>query len=196
MDSFYEYLLKSYILFGEKEDYRMFQAAYDSIQSHMRRGRESCNEGEGDPPLYVNVNMFSGQIMNTWIDSLQAFFPGLQVLSGDVENAICLHAFYYAIWRRFGALPERYNWQQQAPDVLFYPLRPEMVESTYLLYQLFDEDNPLHASENKYIFTTEGHIVPIDQRFREKQWEDLFPCEDGVLAEKVLEKDPPTNTSN
>jgi len=41
--------------------------------------REACNEGEGDPPLYVNVNMFNGQIMNTWIDSLQAFFPGLQV---------------------------------------------------------------------------------------------------------------------
>lgn len=38
MDSFYEYLLKSYILFGEKEDYKMFQAAYKSIQNHMRRG--------------------------------------------------------------------------------------------------------------------------------------------------------------
>lgn len=59
-----------------------------------------------------------------------------QVLNGDVENAICLHAFYYAIWKRFGALPERYNWQLQAPDVLFYPLRPELVESTYLLYQV------------------------------------------------------------
>lgn len=53
-----------------------------------------------------------------------------------MENAICLHAFYYAIWKRFGALPERYNWQLQAPDVLFYPLRPELVESTYLLYQV------------------------------------------------------------
>lgn len=38
MDSFYEYLLKSYILFGEKEDFRMFQAAYESIQNHLRRG--------------------------------------------------------------------------------------------------------------------------------------------------------------
>lgn len=47
--------------------------------------REACNEGEGDPPLYVNVNMFSGQLMNTWIDSLQAFFPGLQVF----HNSIC-----------------------------------------------------------------------------------------------------------
>lgn len=59
-----------------------------------------------------------------------------QVLIGDVEDAICLHAFYYAIWKRYGALPERYNWQLQAPDVLFYPLRPELVESTYLLYQV------------------------------------------------------------
>ncbi|XP_051996868.1 ER degradation-enhancing alpha-mannosidase-like protein 1 isoform X1 [Xyrauchen texanus] len=246
MDSFYEYLLKSYILFGEKEDYRMFSAAYESIQSHLRKGREACNEGEGDPPLYVNVNMLNGQIMNTWIDSLQAFFPGLQVLNGDVENAICLHAFYYAIWKRFGALPERYNWQLQAPDVLFYPLRPELVESTYLLYQatknpfylhvgmdileslekntkvrcgyatlhhvvdkskedrmesfflsetckylylLFDEENPLHKSENKYIFTTEGHVVPIDQHFRKNSWEEQYPCEES-------NKEPPANISN
>ncbi|XP_027859255.1 ER degradation-enhancing alpha-mannosidase-like protein 1 [Xiphophorus couchianus] len=254
MDSFYEYLLKSYILFGEKEDYQMFKAAYESIQNHLRRGRESCNEGEGDPPLYVNVNMFSGEIMNTWIDSLQAFFPGLQVLNGDIDDAICLHAFYYAIWKRFGALPERYNWQLKAPDVLFYPLRPELVESTYLLYQatknpfylhvgmdilqsleknakvrcgyatlhhvvdkskedrmesfflsetckylylLFDEDNPLHKSDNKYIFTTEGHIVPIDKRFREKQWNDLSPCEEGALAEtETSNQPPPSNISN
>lgn len=247
MDSFYEYLLKSYILFGDKEDHKMFNAAYESIQSHLRRGREACNEGEGDPPLYVNVNMFNGQIMNTWIDSLQAFFPGLQVLSGDIENAICLHAFYYAIWKRFGALPERYNWQLQAPDVLFYPLRPELVESTYLLYQatknpfylhvgmdilqslekytkvrcgyatlhhvvekskedrmesfflsetckylflLFDEDNPLHKSENKYIFTTEGHVVPIDKRFRENVWKD-----EVVVANKEKPEVRPANTS-
>ncbi|KAJ0023872.1 hypothetical protein NQD34_003771 [Periophthalmus magnuspinnatus] len=253
MDSFYEYLLKSYILFGEKEDYRMFQSAYESIQNHLRRGRESCNEGEGDPPLYVNVNMFNGEIMNTWIDSLQAFFPGLQVLNGDVDNAICLHAFYYAIWKRFGALPERYNWQLQAPDVLFYPLRPELVESTYLLYQatknpfylhvgmdilqsleknakvrcgyatlhhvvdkskedrmesfflsetckylylLFDEDNPLHRSDNKYIFTTEGHVVPIDKRFRERKWSDLGPCEDGALRETGPATWQHSNTSN
>uniref|UniRef100_A0A6J0V623 alpha-1,2-Mannosidase n=1 Tax=Pogona vitticeps TaxID=103695 RepID=A0A6J0V623_9SAUR len=232
LDSFYEYLLKSYILFGEKEDLDMFNDAYRSIQNYLRRGREACNEGEGDPPLYVNVNMFSGQLMNTWIDSLQAFFPGLQVLIGDVEDAICLHAFYYAIWKRYGALPERYNWQLQAPDVLFYPLRPELVESTYLLYQatknpfylhvgmdilqslekhtkakcgyatlhhviekskedrmesfflsetckylylLFDEENPVHKSGNRYMFTTEGHIVSLDKRLRVPLWQDTFP---------------------
>ncbi|CAI5767491.1 degradation-enhancing alpha-mannosidase 1 [Podarcis lilfordi] len=241
LDSFYEYLLKSYILFGEKEDLEMFNDAYQSIQNYLRRGREACNEGEGDPPLYVNVNMFSGQLMNTWIDSLQAFFPGLQVLIGDVEDAICLHAFYYAIWKRYGALPERYNWQLQAPDVLFYPLRPELVESTYLLYQatknpfylhvgmdilqslekhtkakcgyatlhhviekskedrmesfflsetckylylLFDEENPVHKSGNRYMFTTEGHIVSLDKRLRVSLWQDTFP-EEQKKTEKL-----------
>nr|XP_019608827.1 PREDICTED: ER degradation-enhancing alpha-mannosidase-like protein 1 [Rhinolophus sinicus] len=236
LDSFYEYLLKSYILFGEKEDLEMFNAVYQSIQNYLRRGREACNEGEGDPPLYVNVNMFSGQLMNTWIDSLQAFFPGLQVLMGDVEDAICLHAFYYAIWKRYGALPERYNWQLQAPDVLFYPLRPELVESTYLLYQatknpfylhvgmdilqslekytkvkcgyatlhhvidkskedrmesfflsetckylylLFDEENPVHKSGTRYMFTTEGHIVSVDEHLRESPWKEFFPEDEG-----------------
>uniref|UniRef100_A0A2I3HI91 alpha-1,2-Mannosidase n=1 Tax=Nomascus leucogenys TaxID=61853 RepID=A0A2I3HI91_NOMLE len=218
LDSFYEYLLKSYILFGEKEDLEMFNAAYQSIQNYLRRGREACNEGEGDPPLYVNVNMFSGQLMNTWIDSLQAFFPGLQVLIGDVEDAICLHAFYYAIWKRYGALPERYNWQLQAPDVLFYPLRPELVESTYLLYQATKNPFYLHVGMDilqslekytkvkcgyatlhhtckylysgmlcynywlylfLYMFTTEGHIVSVDEHLRELPWKEFFSEEGG-----------------
>lgn len=75
-----------------------------------------------------------------WLAALSVCVSGCsraQVLIGDVEDAICLHAFYYAIWKRYGALPERYNWQLQAPDVPFYPLRPELVESTYLLYQVW-----------------------------------------------------------
>ena len=59
----------------------------------------------------------------------------LQVLHGDIEEAICHHALFYAIWKKYDCLPERYNWMLRMPDVKFYPLRPELVESTYLLYQ-------------------------------------------------------------
>ena len=38
LDSFYEYLLKSYVLFGDREDFRMFNASYALIQQHLRRG--------------------------------------------------------------------------------------------------------------------------------------------------------------
>ena len=59
MDSFYEYLLKSYILFGEKEDYRMFQAAYGSIQNHLRRGSvlDAILSRGGGPPV-VDLGCF------------------------------------------------------------------------------------------------------------------------------------------
>ena len=60
----------------------------------------------------------------------------IQVLAGDLEEAICTHALHYSIWRRYDAMPERFDWHQKAPNVRFYPLRPELVESTYLLYQV------------------------------------------------------------
>ena len=42
--------------------------------------REECNSGDGSPPMYVNVNMMTGEVANTWIDALQAAWPGVQVL--------------------------------------------------------------------------------------------------------------------
>lgn len=51
LDSFYEYLLKSYILFGEKEDLDIFNAAFQSLQNYLGRGQEACNGGRRKPPL-------------------------------------------------------------------------------------------------------------------------------------------------
>uniref|UniRef100_A0A5F8GV42 alpha-1,2-Mannosidase n=1 Tax=Monodelphis domestica TaxID=13616 RepID=A0A5F8GV42_MONDO len=203
LDSFYEYLLKSYILFGEDDDLEMFNAAYRSIQTFLRRGRRACNEGEGDPPLYVNVNMFSGQMMNTWIDSLQAFFPGLQILIGDVENAICLHAFYYAIWKRFGALPERYNWQLQVPETPFYPLRPELVESTYLLYQATKNPFYLHVGMDilqslekhtkvKCGYATLHHVI---EKSKEDRMESFFLSETCKYLYLLFDEENPVHQS-
>lgn len=225
LDSFYEYLLKAYIMFGEEDDYKMFSEAYASIKQYMRRGRPHCNKGEGDHPLYVNVDMQSGDVHTSWIDSLQAAFSGIQVLHGDVEEAICSHALYYFIWKYYGVLPERWNWQQLSADVAFYPLRPELIESTYLLYQatrspfylhvgkdilnslnsltrttcgfatvhsvldrsledrmesfflsetckylflLFDTENFVNKNHGNYIFSTEGHLLPLLPELRDK----------------------------
>ena len=38
MDSFYEYLLKSHILFGDKDDLNMFNQLYGNIKTHLRKG--------------------------------------------------------------------------------------------------------------------------------------------------------------
>jgi len=156
LDSFYEYLMKSYVLFGTSSDLLMFEELYASLKSKLRRGRSMCNSGYGHHPIYVNVDMRTANLINSWVDSLQAFFAGLQVLSGDLEEAICSHALYYAIWQKFGLLPERYNWNMKLPDVLFYPLRPEFAESNYFLYQATKSPFYLHVAKeiienlNKY----------------------------------------------
>uniref|UniRef100_A0A8D1S713 alpha-1,2-Mannosidase n=1 Tax=Sus scrofa TaxID=9823 RepID=A0A8D1S713_PIG len=179
LDSFYEYLLKSYILFGEKEDLEMFNAAYQSIQNYLRRGREACNEGEGDPPLYVNVNMFSGQLMNTWIDSLQAFFPGLQATKNP---------FYLHVGMDILQSLEKYTKAKCGYATLHHVIdksKEDRMESFFLsetckyLYLLFDEENPVHKSGTRYMFTTEGHIVSVDEHLRESPWKEFFSEEGG-----------------
>ncbi|KAL7075165.1 hypothetical protein ACQ4LE_006156 [Meloidogyne hapla] len=133
-DSFFEYLLKAHILFGETRELEMFIGMRKSIREQMRRGRPKCRFGDGNPPLYPNVDMRDGSIINTWLDALQASFAGVQVLDGDLDEAICSHAVYYAIWQKYEMIPERFNWHSKTPDVNFYPLRPEFIESTYLLF--------------------------------------------------------------
>ncbi|RUS87428.1 hypothetical protein EGW08_004803 [Elysia chlorotica] len=245
IDSYFEYLLKAYILFGDVNDLKKFNESYETIKFHMRRGRPQCNYGSGNIPLYVNVNMKTGETVNTWIDALQAAWSAVQVLNGDLEEAICSHALYYTIWRRYNALPERYNWQLKAPDVRFYPLRPELVESTYFLYRatknpfylhvgrdilesinvhmrercgyctihdvhtkeledrmesfflsetckylylLFDEANPVNKEQSRYIFTTEGHILPLDRNFHRRPWEEEWKVEPKAVKIRSLRK--------
>uniref|UniRef100_A0A914EPM6 alpha-1,2-Mannosidase n=1 Tax=Acrobeloides nanus TaxID=290746 RepID=A0A914EPM6_9BILA len=223
LDSFYEYLLKSHVLFGEETELQMFLESQRYIFDYLRRGRSLCRLGEGDPPFFVNVDMRDGSTLNTWVDALQASYAGVQVLAGNLDEAICLHGLYYAIWRKYEMIPERYNWHLKSPDVYFYPLRPEFAESTYLLYQatrspfyqhvgreiidainlhtrvlcgfatvhnvldksledrmesfflsetckylylLFDEDNPVNRHYDRLVFSTEGHIFPITEKFR------------------------------
>jgi ER degradation enhancer, mannosidase alpha-like 1 len=84
---------------------------------------------------------------NSRIDSLQASYPGVMVLDGDLDEAICFHALYYAIWKKFSVLPERYNWNTKLPDVFFYPLRPEFAEATYFLYTATKSPFYLHVAK-------------------------------------------------
>ncbi|KAG8191658.1 hypothetical protein JTE90_016448 [Oedothorax gibbosus] len=201
LDSFYEYLLKSYILFGEKEDYMMFNETYNTIKRYMRKGRQHCNHGYGEHPLYVNVNMIDGSTLTLWIDSLQAAFSGVQVLTGDIEEAICSHALYYSIWRRFGALPERFNWQRGSPDLAFYPLRPELIESTYLLYQATKNPFYLHVGQeiieslNKYSKAKCGYatIHNVQDKTLEDRMESFFLSETCKYLYLLFDVDNPVN---
>ncbi|KAK9664649.1 hypothetical protein RND81_14G058300 [Saponaria officinalis] len=68
IDSFYEYLLKAFLLFGDEEYLFMFQEAYRAAMRYLFTD-----------PWYVEVNMDSAAIVWPLFNSLQAFWPGLQM---------------------------------------------------------------------------------------------------------------------
>ena len=58
------------------------------------------------------------------------------MLAGDVKYAERHFEVYYAIWRKYQSLPERFDYHYRIPNFYNYPLRPELAESTYHLYQV------------------------------------------------------------
>ncbi|EPQ59290.1 alpha mannosidase-like protein [Gloeophyllum trabeum ATCC 11539] len=126
IDSFYEYALKWYVLSGEMEFLDVWHESYAAI---MRYARAT------DGFWFRSVSMHTGDIVYYTTDSLSAFWAGLQVLAGDVENAIKAHLVYWNIWKRHAGLPEVYDTNFMYATSLQYPLRPEFVESTWYLYR-------------------------------------------------------------
>lgn len=64
----------------------------------------------------------------------------MQVLAGDVDLAQEAFAAFLSLWRRFGLLPERFLMDSTGgslhPLEQCHPLRPELMESAFYLYQV------------------------------------------------------------
>ena len=91
------------------------------------------------------------------MDALSAFWPGVQVLKGDIQHAIETHELLYQIFQKYGQIPEAFthrfdiHWGQ-------YPLRPEFAESTYLLYKGWSF-SPLVALELILLFSNGRSVL-------------------------------------
>jgi len=85
---------------------------------------------------YRSANIYTGDVAYYTFDSLSAFWPGLQVLAGDVENAIKSHLTYWNLWQQFSGLPEVWDMNYKQATSTQYPLRPEFIESTWYLYRV------------------------------------------------------------
>lgn len=94
--------------------------------------------------------MRTGRATYWQLTSLQAFWPGLQVLVGDVAAANLSHREFFYVWQKFGVLPERYllDHQMLHPTEKYYPLRPELAESTFYLYQATKDPWYLQVGES------------------------------------------------
>ena len=127
IDSYYEYLWKCWLLFGDKDCHEMWDASIPAVNEYL------ADEIRGEL-WYGHADMQAGNRTSTTYGALDAFFPGLLALSGDVTRARRLQASSFKMWNLHGIEPETLDYKTMRVIAGSYHLRPEIVESTYYLY--------------------------------------------------------------
>jgi len=126
IDSYYEYLLKGWLLFGDEDLARMWRDGVAAINEHL------AQEASGGL-WYGEVDMTTGKVTATAFGSLQAFLPAVFVLGGDVERARRLEDSCFRMWQLRGIEPEAIDYSTMTITQDGYPLRPEIIESAWYL---------------------------------------------------------------
>ena len=178
IDSYYEYLWKCWRLFADSGCRTMWQtssAAALHYYPQLVRGAL----------WYGQVDMDSGARLASEYGALDAFFPGLLAYSGHLSEARRLQASSVQMWDLNGIEPETYDFRARRILDPAYPLRPEIIESTWYLYratgerQYLDEGARLFQDFVRYCRTDAGYAALTDVRTKEHADE----MESFVLAE-------------
>ena len=126
IDSYYEYLLKSWLLFGDKDCKKMWEASQKAVNKYLA---DSTRTGL----WYGQADMNAGKRISTQYGALDAFFPAVLARSGDLERARRLQESSYKMWTTFGIEPEVIDYTTMKLVSPGYQLRPEIIESAYYL---------------------------------------------------------------
>ncbi len=127
IDSYYEYLWKCWLLFGDKDCREMWNASIPAINKYL------ADEIRGEL-WYGHADMQTGERTKTQYGALDAFFPALLAFSGDLERARRLQASSFKMWNLYGIEPETLDYKTMHVVARSYHLRPEIIESTYYLF--------------------------------------------------------------
>jgi mannosidase alpha-like ER degradation enhancer 2 len=132
IDSYYEYLWKCWLLFGDKDCLEMWNASIPAVHKYL------ADESRGEL-WYGYADMNTGQRTHTNYGALDAFFPALLALSGDLPRARRLQDSGFKMWQLHEIEPEVLDYKTMTATAFTYHLRPEIVESTYYLYHYTNE---------------------------------------------------------
>ncbi|HEY6138004.1 MAG TPA: glycoside hydrolase family 47 protein [Thermoanaerobaculia bacterium] len=128
IDSYYEYLLKCARLFHDRDCEDMWRTSIKAVNTYL-----------ADPPWYGEADMVTGKRTAPEFGALHAFFPGVLALGGDLRRAKALEAAAFRMWQLQGIEPEVLNYKTMTVTYPGYPLRPEIIESAYVLHRLTHE---------------------------------------------------------
>jgi len=178
IDSYYEYLLKAWLLFGDKDCERMWNASITALNKYVA---DEAPTGF----WYSQVDMNTGKRVGTEFGALDAFFPGTLALSGDLERARKLEDSAYKMWTTFGIEPEAMDYSTMKITADGYALRPEIIESAYYLYHFthdpryLDMGRTYYESLVKYCRTDVAYsaLKHVEAKTKEDDMESFFLAE-------------------
>ena len=129
IDSYYEYLVKCEKLFGDAECGRMARESLAAINRYL------ADDVSGSL-WYGEADKDSGRRTSSTYGALHAFLPAVFAISGDLARARRLQDSGFRMWTLHGIEPEVLDYRSMKVVSPGYPLRPEIIESAYTLYQL------------------------------------------------------------
>lgn len=143
IDSYYEYLYKSWKLFGDME----FKNAWDL---HHKAISQYLISKQKEGWFLTNVNMNTGAEIKPHYGALDAFYAGLLAYAGDVSTAIEVQKANAWMWDHYNIEPEVFNFK--TGEVLHgaYILRPENIESCFYLYRATKDEQYLRMGKKMF----------------------------------------------
>lgn len=128
VDSYFEYLYKAWLLFGDPEYLEAWNVHRKAISKYMVKIEKSgwfC----------TRADILSGKEIRPLYGALDAWYAGTLALSGDTANAASLQRGNFHMWTRFNMEPEEFDFRKDSITHPGYPLRPENIESCFYLYR-------------------------------------------------------------
>lgn len=98
VDSYYEYLVKGSILLNRPELLAIFYESKAAIDKYLLKN-----------DWHVWVSMTKGQVTLPVFQSLDAYWPGVLSMIGNISEAMKSIHNYHSVWKQYGFLPEFYN---------------------------------------------------------------------------------------
>ncbi|TAK57006.1 MAG: glycoside hydrolase family 47 protein [Bacteroidetes bacterium] len=143
IDSYYEYLIKCWLLFGDVECKEMFDEYIKAVNTYVA-------DTSAGGLWYGQVDMETGSRKETSYGSLEAFFPATLCLAGDIERAKKLQESNYKMWQVYDVEPEEIDYVSMRAKSKQYYLRPENIESAYYLFQYTNDSTYIKMGETFY----------------------------------------------
>ena len=187
IDSYYEYALKSWLLFRDEDFKKIWKTHEPALEKYLL-------DEVATGTWYGRADMNTGKRTATTYGALDAFMPGVLVLAGDIATAEKVQESNFKMWQLHGIEPEALDYVDMKVLYSSYVLRPENIESAYYLYKATGDEKYLEMGKVmfqsliEYCRTDVGYAALESVVTKEKsdQMESFFLAETLKYASFLL----------